>query len=382
MPGPTNHRAAALGAVGLVYGVLTAFAELAYLPVAWLALSVGLRKPALIGASWFADLERIRLARFFAVTEPGSCDAVRALRYLSLRWTAGMLAGGIFVLIAWGLVSGAIMAWQLVTGRAVGGGVPTNGAQAWLEPAGIFLLGLLLFFLAVQGLLAVAGLDRRLARRFLGPDREELLRARISELSTTRAQVVEAVNEERKRIERDLHDGVQQRLVGLGVLLGRARRAADPDHARELLRQAHEQSYRGLEELREVAWRVYPIALSTGGLPAALESLAAHSSLPVTLRCELSRRLDASVETAAYFVACEAMTNAAKHAHASHIDILVNEVDGWLAVGISDNGIGGADPSGSGLSGLARRVGAADGRFSVHSPPGGPTRVTARLPCE
>jgi signal transduction histidine kinase len=224
-------------------------------------------------------------------------------------------------------------------------------------------------------------LDRQLAQRFLGPSPQELLRRRVTALSVSRAEVVEAVNDERRRIERDLHDGVQQRLVALGMLLGRARRTNDVDHSANLLRQAHEEAQEALQDLREVTWRVYPIALDEGGLHTALESLAERSHVPVVLRYGLPSRPSVAMETVAYFVASEAVTNTIKHAQASLLTIDVSLVSGSVVIQISDNGTGGAVPSGGGLSGLARRVAAADGEFTVDSPPAGPTTVTAVLPC-
>jgi signal transduction histidine kinase len=174
-----------------------------------------------------------------------------------------------------------------------------------------------------------------------------------------------------------LHDGVQQRLVALGMLIGRARRSGDS----ELLRAAHEESQRALAELREVSWRVFPAALAGGGLPAALEVVADRSLVPVRLSVELTERPPGAVETAAYFVVCEAVTNAAKHAGAGEVRVSVAEREKTVVVRVADDGKGGADPAGGGLSGLGRRVEALDGRFAVSSPAGGPTVIVAELPC-
>ncbi|MFC7616513.1 sensor histidine kinase [Actinokineospora soli] len=279
-----------------------------------------------------------------------------------------------------GAATGAVVAAQLVTGGSPGDFGDPDGAT-WYDPITFVLFGVLLAFVAVQGLLGVERLDLALARRFLGPTGEEVLRRRVTELTASRAEVVAAVTAERRRIERDLHDGVQQRLVALGMLLGRARRTTDPAVADDLLRQAHEQAGRTLADLREVTWRVYPVALDSGGLRAALEALAELAPVPVRLRYAVDGRLPEAVEVAAYFVACEAVTNAVKHAGASRVDMVVERVGAVVAVRIGDDGVGGADPGGSGLSGLARRVAAADGAFAVDSPVGGPTVVTAELPC-
>ncbi|GAA3652064.1 hypothetical protein GCM10022224_013660 [Nonomuraea antimicrobica] len=227
---------------------------------------------------------------------------------------------------------------------------------------------------------AMAAADRRLAEHFLGPGPEERLRRRIAELTATRSGIVRAVDDERRRIERDLHDGVQQRGVALAMLLGRARHSSDHDQIAELVEQSYTESRRLLDELRSVAWRVYPTALDELGLRAALAGAAERAGVPVTVHYGLGARLASEVETALYFVAREALTNAVKHAAARDILVVLSEDERTVSVAISDDGKGGADPSGGGLSGLARRVLALDGTFTVDSPPGGPTRIGATLP--
>ncbi|MBK1784086.1 sensor histidine kinase [Prauserella cavernicola] len=363
---------------GLALGGVLAFVEAAFVLLTLPALAFPpARARALACARKLAEVERARLARYLRSENSSDYGGRRALEYLAVRCVVGGLGAGIFLLILWGAVSGAVMVAQLASGEPIGGGTD----QDWYDLVAVPLFGVLLLFLAVQGLLGVAALDRRVAHRFLGPSEQDLLRRRVSQLAASRAEVVEAVDEERRRIERDLHDGVQQRLVALGMVLGRALRGKDPEHARELVRQAHEESQRALAELREVTWRVYPIALDTDGLEVALESLAERSALPVTLDCTFSRRPGAALETVAYFVASEAVTNAIKHAGASRVAITVTGGDSMVRVRITDDGVGGARTSGGGLSGLARRVAAVDGRFTVDSPVGGPTTIEAELPC-
>ncbi|WP_114854906.1 sensor histidine kinase [Brachybacterium sp. YJGR34] len=216
--------------------------------------------------------------------------------------------------------------------------------------------------------------------------REDALEARIGTLLTTRRGVVLAIDDERRRIERDLHDGVQQNVVSLSVTLARARRASDPERAAELLAQAHAQSQSLIEEVRQVAWRIYPNALDEHGLVAALDLVAETSPIPVDVDVRIDGALPKAVESAAYFVAREAVTNVLKHAEARSIRVVLRteELRGrrTLHLSVHDDGAGGADPAGGGLQGLARRVAALDGSVSVHSPRGGPTLITAEIPVD
>lgn len=218
-------------------------------------------------------------------------------------------------------------------------------------------------------------------------ERRDELRARIAQLVTTRRGVVEMIDDERRRIERDLHDGAQQNLVSLSMLIARAQRSQEPGQAQQLLDLALTQSQDLMQEMREVAWRIYPAALDELGLQRALTSMAETSAMEVTLDSQIPRRPAQHVESAAFFVVREALTNALKHSGASAAFITVEPLEvpkqvNGLRVTVHDEGDGGADPRGSGLRGLARRVEALDGTFTVTSPPGGPTTITAELPYE
>jgi signal transduction histidine kinase len=371
-------RRATRRTAGLAIGGASAFAELAFVICALPPLAVSSARPAVFGAARaFAEFERRRIERYHGQRSAEDYSGKRALQYLGIRWLVGGLGAGVLVLILFGAVTGLVMVWQMVNGGAVTG--DGESRMSWYDPITFALFGTLLAFVTLQGLLGVESLDRRLAGHFLGPTAQEVLRRRVSELTVSRAEVVEAINEERRRIERDLHDGVQQRMVALGMLLGRASRR--PDQAAHLLEQAREEAARVLLDLREVTWRVYPIALDSDGLHAALESLAERSGVPVHLHYGLTERHPGTVEIPAYFVASEAVTNVSKHAGATRIDLSVTRAGTMVVVRIEDDGIGDADPSGSGLSGLARRVAAVDGVFTVDSPRGGPTVITAELPC-
>jgi signal transduction histidine kinase len=207
---------------------------------------------------------------------------------------------------------------------------------------------------------------------------------RISRLEQTRSGAVEQQESDLARIERDLHDGAQARLVALGMSLGMAEQklASDPAAAQELLAEAQRGTREALEELRSLARGIRPPVLTDRGLEAAISALADRTPLRVNVAVDLPRRPPRAVETAAYFVAAEALANAGKHAGATRVDIAVHEAGGELAVEIVDDGVGGADASGNGLHGLARRVEALDGHLEVLSPTGGPTTIKAVMPCE
>jgi signal transduction histidine kinase len=209
------------------------------------------------------------------------------------------------------------------------------------------------------------------------------LRARVEELRASRARIVEAGTQERRRLERNLHDGAQQRLVALSLTLrlAQAKLRKDPEKADQLLTGAHEELTLALGELRELARGIHPAVLSDRGLGAALEALAGRAPIEVEL-AELPRdRLPEPIEAAAYFMVAEALTNVVKYAHANQATVRVARLNGHAVVEVADNGIGGADPDrGSGLRGLADRVSALDGRMLLDSPAGSGTRLRAEIP--
>ncbi|MFE9045811.1 sensor histidine kinase [Streptomyces sp. NPDC007818] len=375
-------------AAGVLAGCLTAPVGLAYLVLAGAPLGAFLLWPRTrsyalrllgSGARRLGALERRRRTRLFGDRFPegyegedGRGDA-GAVRYLAARSWSGLVCGVVLALLGFGLVLAALLA----------GGV-ARGTIGIAELLTQLVLGGVLLFLCLQGLSALTALDARLAAERFGPSERELLRRRIDELAVSRAAVVRAVDMERRRIERDLHDGVQQRLVALAMLIGRARRggARDPERAAGLLDQAHREAAEVLAELREVAWRVYPSALDSLGLEEALGGVAQRCALPLRIAYEVTGPLPRPVETAAYFVVSEAVTNAAKHAAASAVTVRVAGAPGSpLTVRIEDDGRGGADPAGSGLTGLRGRVAALDGVLRIDSPLGGPTTIVAELPC-
>ncbi|MBV9464804.1 MAG: sensor histidine kinase [Solirubrobacterales bacterium] len=223
-----------------------------------------------------------------------------------------------------------------------------------------------------------------LAASILGPSERQRLNARVQELASSRADVVEAGTEQLERIERDLHDGAQARLVALAMELGMAEEelSKDPDAARETVRKARHQALSALGELRDLSRGLRPALLEDRGLATAIEDLAHRAPLPVTLtfRGDIENTPD-TIQTAAYFVVAEALTNAAKHSGAASVRVSVQRTETALDATIVDDGKGGANAQGAGLAGLRKRVRALDGRLELSSPPGGPTSVKAEIPC-
>ncbi len=221
-----------------------------------------------------------------------------------------------------------------------------------------------------------------MARLLLEPGERERLSARVDTLEATRAGMVAAADAERRRIERDLHDGAQQRLVALAMTLGRAKATEDPALSRRLLDEAHGEAKEALVELRNLARGIHPAVLTDRGLDAAVSALAARCPVPVAVDVDLPYRAGAGTEAIAYFVVAEALTNVAKHSRANRA-WLSAEYDGErLVVEVLDNGVGGAYPNGAGLAGLRDRVRAVDGDLMVVSPPGTGTTLRVELPCE
>jgi signal transduction histidine kinase len=221
------------------------------------------------------------------------------------------------------------------------------------------------------------------ARMGIAKDRlQDELEAKIAELEASRARIVEAGDAERQRLERNLHDGAQQRLVTLSLMLrlAEARLAEDPQHTARLLEDARDELAAALAELRELAHGIHPAVLSDCGLEVALQGVATRTPLPVELAFELERRLPEPVEVAAYYVVCEALTNAVKHAWATGVDVRVAAGNGSATIEVRDDGTGGADVRGAGLRGLADRVEALGGRLHLESPPGAGTALRAEIP--
>ncbi|GAA4073552.1 sensor histidine kinase [Streptomyces shaanxiensis] len=234
----------------------------------------------------------------------------------------------------------------------------------------------------------LADLEAGWSTALLRPSPKALLAARVEQLSATRADAIAAHGAELRRIERDLHDGAQARLVALSMRIGLAKRAydRDPDAARKLLDDAQDQAEQALAELRQVVRGIHPPILTDRGLVGAVRALAAGSGLRVTVDVagleDDGPRAPAAVEAAAYFVVAEALTNAAKHSGSPKATVRIARMRRGIRVEVADEGHGGADESsGSGLLGMRRRVAALDGTVRMSSPVGGPTVVEVELPC-
>ena len=267
---------------------------------------------------------------------------------------------------------------------------------AWLPATFVLsltmsLVVLLLFVLIVTGIAWFYGVGpimtirSRIDRWFLSPGTAERLEQRVEALTETRSQSLDHATAELRRIERDLHDGAQARLAGLGMTLGMAAEVLerDPEEARRMLDEARQTSSAALGDLRDVVHGIHPPVLADRGLKSAIEALALDLAVPVDVTGAAPPDLPAPVESAAYFTVAECLANIAKHADATRAWVELAHPAGLLTVVVGDDGRGGADPaSGTGMRGVARRLAAFDGTMTVSSPKGGPTLVTLEVPCD
>ncbi|WP_443063321.1 sensor histidine kinase [Streptomyces sp. NBC_00445] len=322
---------------------------------------------------------RLRLALVDATTR-------RELRWLLRHATLGFLLGFIGVLLPLLAVRDALFPayWRLMPEETNSTSLGFDPAQTWADALSVSLLGLGWIAIIVGLTPGMARLQAAPGRRLLsaGPDVD--LSLRVAELTATRAAALDAHATELRRIERSLHDGTQNRIVTVTVLLGAARRmvARDPAGAEELLERAQGAAEQALAELRDVARGILPPVLADRGLEGALSGLAASCAVPCRIDVDAPARCAASVEATAYFVVAEALTNIAKHSQADNATVTVRSRGGLLRLTVTDDGRGGADEEGgSGLTGIRRRIAALDGTLAVTSPPGGPTTLEVELPC-
>lgn len=372
--------------------------------VAMTALGIIIGFP-LIGAvfavvRWNARVERRRAALTLhepvrEAYRPRTGNILRRLRIVcgdpqtwkDLAWLIFVGSAGFVVsltlIVAWGTVLGTLFLpawyWSLPEPAQFGLFEVDSLGTAFLA-ADIAVVAVPVLYV-LQRWITVG--EVKLGRVLLSPSREAALRARVEELAATRAGVVDAAAAELHRIERDLHDGAQARLVALALDLGMAeeRFERDPQGALELVGEAREEAKRALAELRDLARGIRPSMLAERGLGPALTALAARSPVPAGVDLDIPRGCPAPIENAAWFVVSEALANAGKYSGASRVVVTVRGEDGKLIVEVADDGVGGADPDGGGLTGLRRRVEALDGALEVFSPPDGPTTIRAELPC-
>ena len=301
----------------------------------------------------------------------------RDLGYMLLLGPVGIIAGTLTIVL-WSAALAALLTPVFAPGAPDGSLLDELGAGV----IGVAVASVPLAALAALVTRALAAGCGSLAQALLAADRAEL-EERISSLEATRSGAVESADARLRRIERDLHDGAQHRLAFIAMELGRARAKleSDPGAVDALLAGAHEESKIAMRELRDVARGIHPSVLSDRGLDAALSGLAERATVPVEIRGGVDR-LPPAVETAAYYVVAETLTNVGRHSGATRAYVALRCERGDLVLEIGDDGKGGAHRRpGSGLEGLAQRVEALDGTLEVDSPEGGPTTVTARMPC-
>ncbi|WP_042386761.1 sensor histidine kinase [Streptacidiphilus melanogenes] len=320
------------------------------------------------------------------------------LYHLLVNTAVAAYAAGVLVVATGGFVLVSLPAWYWALPSDTSTSAPTPGllpgpvnphqSLTWL-----IVLGSLALVLVPWLVLLGRVLDTRAAAGLLGPSRTRELARRVEDLAESRAEVVDAADAERRRIERDLHDGAQQRLVSLAMNLGLAKRmlrnlSAEEQGARamEVIDEAHREAQAAIAELRDLVRGLHPVVLEDRGLDAALSGIAARAPLPVRLEVRLDRRAAPAVEAVAYFVVSEALANIAKHARASRAEVSVREqvarTGSVLVITVTDDGVGGADPGkGSGLVGLRQRAASVDGTLRITSPLGGPTTLHVELPC-
>ncbi|MET9795390.1 sensor histidine kinase [Nocardiopsis alba] len=348
------------------------------------------------------SVQRVRLANVFGIVEAHTPDPMAR----SNRWARGW--SFVFGREAWsmvvhstaaglhGLVVGGLVVVLVVCGSAAALGalfglvyVLAQGARPveLVGPLGLMLFGPVFVLLGLKAAPSVVSFEVLLMRALLFDAPEVRMRRRLLHVQDSRQRMVDAAEAERRRIERDLHDGAQQRLLALTLTLTRARSRMDrdPEGARELIAEAQRESKEVMTELRQVARGLHPRVLTDHGLGAALPVAIGRSPIPVRLDMRLSERPSGRAEGVAYYVVTEALTNVAKHAEASEVRVVVERRQGpredLLLVTVTDDGVGGADPElGTGLYGLWDRVDAVDGVLNVRSPEGGGTVLTAEIP--
>ena len=404
--------------LGLFWFVVLVLLLLAGLPLTIVWVGLPILALAILACDLGAGVERWRLRSLLGTRLPDPYRSLprgsvlarararaadpalwRGLLYLILLLPIGLVELVVFFVLAFSalLATYPLWFWTFPEGRGVGWtGVLV--ANTLPEALLVTLVGLVAMAAAATFVPQVSRAHAALGRALLGPSKHAGLDERVEALTEGRSKAVEAAIVERRRIERDLHDGAQQRLVSLAMKLGMARQkleggagkgaAGDPEAA-ELVGEAHEEAKRALAEIRDLIRGIHPAVLTDRGLDAAISALAVRSPVPTSVEVELDERPPEAAEITAYFVIAEALANVAKHSGASQARVSArregdtlngNRQGDLLVVEVVDDGGGGADPAGAGLAGLADRAVVLDGSLTVESPAGGPTRVRAELP--
>ncbi|MFI1719946.1 sensor histidine kinase [Streptomyces sp. NPDC020489] len=406
--GPKGMARAAVRGLGLALvalpGAVLCF-TLSVVSVALIPIGVGIVTTpwVLTGVRAFADWRRVLAAEWGGVRIPSAYRPIpadanpwartfgmlrdpatwRDLRWLPVDMTAGFVTAllpAVLVLYPLEGLALAVGLWRVFPDGYWYGFVPVTG-QGTALLAGA--LGLVILLFAHSFTLRALQAHFRLTRAVLGAGQGELAE-RVRVLTETRRDAVDTSAAELRRIERDLHDGAQARLVAMGMDLGTIEMLLDkdPEKARELLAQARRSSVDALAELRDLVRGIHPPVLAERGLGDAVRALALRLPLPSEVTVELPGRVEEPVETAAYFAVSEVLTNAVKHSGADRLWVDLHHAEGMLRITVTDDGRGGATVgAGSGLAGVERRLGTFDGVLAVSSPAGGPTMVTMEIPC-
>ncbi|MGO2112827.1 MAG: histidine kinase [Pseudoclavibacter sp.] len=401
-----------LVAYGLLGGFVIGFlATLVGLSIGLVFVLVGFLFAALLAlvlrGIWYIESWRVATLfdtdiKYAPLKRSQRYDGWRSIHTLLLQFADGnnwlaLLHGFVTTLLGWitlALLSAAgwgigMIFWPFadwtpegVDERALVGsfiGIPFD--SPWL-----ILIGVLITVVALAAVYALAVAHRAISLPMFAPDREQELKREANEAQQRRGEAIHAASVERVRIERDLYDGIQPRLVSVGMTLGMAKQkvTTDPDRAVALIDEAHTSTKSAITELRQLARGFHPAILEDRGLDAALSALASQSHIPVSLDVRIGRRCAPQVEAAMYFAIAESITNAGKHAKATEVRVTaVERPGGKLWARIEDDGVGGANPlPGGGIDGVANRVRAAGGSYTLTSPAGGPTTVEVSLPCE
>ncbi|GAA4145664.1 sensor histidine kinase [Actinomadura keratinilytica] len=391
-----EHLVSGLSTALPAFIVLTWLVAVALLCAAGVGLLLAPTLPRLVRA--LAERERARLSRWGPeIPAMGPAPAgVRAafadpamrreLRWLLVHGTLGLLIGGVGATLAVQAAQDITypLWWRVLPYEETIPNFVFWSVRDDLDALAVTFLGLVLAAVFAAVIPGMARLQAWPGRRLLAPASDVDLSLQVARLSATRAAALDAHAQELRRIERTLHDGTQNRLVAVNVLLGATRRALarDPAAAEALLEQAQDAAETAMAELRTVLRGILPPVLAERGLAEALAGLAANCGVPCRTDIDIPGQCAASAEATAYFVTAEALTNISKHSRARNAALIARRQDDRLSLRIEDDGIGGADAGGgSGLAGIRSRIEAHGGRFAVTSPPGGPTVLEMDLPC-